>query len=266
MKKLHLLLVVIAAIAMLSSCKKDDSSDSTSTTSTTAITNDDAAGMVSLSLSENSMGVTGVIENAGTTTTTIANNAGITSISGGITSVSMERSPSKNLKDTAYTQTLSSASGAIISYTQSISYKDTLVAISPLTVIISYSYSGSYNGPLLSSTHSGSGYYTRIDSTGTNLYTLNGIFARASNFITNGTVQKQATAQTNITLKNIVLAKLTHKIQSGTATITISGTTPKQETFSYSGTITFLGSDSATLTINGVSYTVNLVTGDHLAK
>jgi len=58
------------------------------------------------------------------------------------------------------------------------------------------------------------------------------------------------------------LSKIDRKIISGTATITITGTGPKGNSFSYTGTITFNGDNTATLKITGgSSYTINLLTG-----
>jgi hypothetical protein len=152
MKKIHLLLVVIAAIAMLSSCKKDDSSDSTSTTSTTAITNDEAAGVVSMSLAENSMGSTAIIEGSASTASNAAVNPSLAP-----SPTSIERTPSPYFsKDTTY----ANVHGSLITYSQTLHFRDTLVSLSPISIHVGYTYEGSYTGPRFVSTHTGAGLYS----------------------------------------------------------------------------------------------------------
>lgn len=51
--------------------------------------------------------------------------------------------------------------------------------------------------------------------------------------------------------------KSIRRISSGITNFTISGSGEKVENFSYSGTITFLGSRQATIRVNGNSYSVN---------
>jgi len=69
-----------------------------------------------------------------------------------------------------------------------------------------------------------------------------------------------------LTLRILWLNKSTSTIQSGIATLTISGSVPNKGDFSYTGSITFNGDNMATLVIKDKTYTVNLKTGDYTAN
>lgn len=56
----------------------------------------------------------------------------------------------------------------------------------------------------------------------------------------------------------LTVNKSTQLITGGTAQVTISGAGSMGNSFSYSGTITFNGDQTATLVLNGTTYTINL--------
>lgn len=121
------------------------------------------------------------------------------------------------------------------------------------------SYSGSFTGPNLSSTNSGSSDFiiAGLGKTSTT-YVLNGEYKRT------GTYQsKNDSGNTNVdvVITNLTLTKPQHIFQSGTATITVTGTSTKNGSFSYNGILVFNGGNAATLTLNGTVYTINLSTG-----
>jgi hypothetical protein len=64
----------------------------------------------------------------------------------------------------------------------------------------------------------------------------------------------------NYTLNSLIISQNGAGIVSGSASFTTSGTGP-QGVWSYSGTITFNNNQTATVTISGKAYTVNLATG-----
>jgi hypothetical protein len=131
----------------------------------------------------------------------------------------------------------------------------------PDNLVNTLTYSGDYNGPRVSSNNTGTANVTIAGLTvaATN-FVLNGEFKRAGSF-TNKVKNKTFTTNIDIVGTNILFSKSGHHIIGGSATISISGTSPKGS-FSYTGTITFNTDSTATLVINGGgTYTINLHTG-----
>lgn len=120
---------------------------------------------------------------------------------------------------------------------------------------------------------SGNGSYTtpKLNSNDNSTFTttVTGLQPTASAFIYNGAYQrigtqeissnfvnKIITSDYNSTISNINVSKTDYQITSGSANFTLTGTnngTP----FSYSGSITFNGGNTATVVINGNSYTID---------
>jgi len=121
------------------------------------------------------------------------------------------------------------------------------------------SYSGSFTAPNLSSTNSGSSDFTiaGLGKTSTT-YVLNGEYKRT------GTYQSKNDSGNNnvdVVITNLTLTKPQHVFQSGTANITVSGTSTQNGSFSYNGVLVFTGGNAATLTLNGTVYAIDLSTG-----
>jgi hypothetical protein len=55
--------------------------------------------------------------------------------------------------------------------------------------------------------------------------------------------------------------KTTGRISSGTGTVTFYGQTSNGLVFSYSATVVFTGNQTATLTMSGKTYSLNLAVG-----
>ncbi|MDF1676550.1 MAG: hypothetical protein P1U44_12620, partial [Vicingaceae bacterium] len=69
--------------------------------------------------------------------------------------------------------------------------------------------------------------------------------------------QNPFTSTINDSLTNIEVDKTTHKILSGNASITLIVTFAGNQ-YNFSGNITFNGNNTATLVLNGNTYTINL--------
>jgi len=81
-----------------------------------------------------------------------------------------------------------------------------------------------------------------------------------ANFAENAKVSGKSTVMSfNYTFHNVTIDQ-EGSIVSGSADFSTTGSGP-QGSWNYSGTITFLGSNSAKIVINGATYTVNLQTG-----
>jgi len=66
------------------------------------------------------------------------------------------------------------------------------------------------------------------------------------------------TSTLHYTLTNINVSKTDHHIVSGTASLTFDGQSTSGNTWTYNGSVTFNGNGTATLSINGNTYTINL--------
>ena len=78
--------------------------------------------------------------------------------------------------------------------------------------------------------------------------------------------QNSFTSTINYALSNLIVDKRSHVIQSGTATLTVSGAGSAGRSFAFTATVAFNGNGSATLTINGKRFSVNLTLGEATAQ
>jgi hypothetical protein len=92
-------------------------------------------------------------------------------------------------------------------------------------------------------------------------YTVNGVYLRSGTQAFYVRDQNSFTSADSVILTNVKVKKTTGQIQSGSASISVLGKTPNNNFFSYSATLTFSGSQLATLHINGKTYSINLASG-----
>jgi hypothetical protein len=100
-----------------------------------------------------------------------------------------------------------------------------------------------------------------LSGTGTT-YSLNGNYQSDGTFNTYDETQLSGNNDINIDIKDMVITKANRNIVSGTANVSVSGTVKNKNSFMYNGTVVFNGASSATLTLEGVSYSVNLITAE----
>lgn len=227
-----------------SSCKDDVNSDT--------ISSEEATEIVAMSLSEDAMGATAFVS-------TTVNTSENTEANG------MLKAPSSTAYSKDTTVTYTSKSGALISYTLNADFSYSFgvdVANKVTTGTIEFSYNGNFDAPRLSSTHTGTGNFT-LDNFTTSTCDLNGVFKRTSDVKTKGLNSKQSNSETTITFTDVIVNKSTGKIESGSATVGLTGTLSSKGNFSYAGTIVFEGNGSATLTFGNASFYINLETGDY---
>jgi len=158
-----------------------------------------------------------------------------------------------------------SATGSPTTYSYNLTYNYMVNCLNnvPDSLSSNLAYSGSFSGPNISSTNSGS-----------SIFTVNGLLPTAPDFVINGEFKQSGAFQSkidtskhgnnniDIVVKGLTVTKPVRTIASGTATIAISGDTPKKGSFSFTGTLVFNGDGTATLTLNGKVYTINLTTGE----
>ncbi len=130
----------------------------------------------------------------------------------------------------------------------------------PQSIDFTYTASGSYSGTRMTSND---------NATGTIVVT--GINAGDAEYIANINYSRTGSASSKFGMKNtfdntitisgsnITIDKTSYELTSGTANASISGTHSNGTSFSFSGTVTFLGGGSATLQLaNGNSYTISI--------
>jgi hypothetical protein len=253
MKTLKLTLIAALLLAV-GSCKKTDTSG--------AVTADIATDMAAASLSQNSFGLTSVTDNV------IVNAQTLNSINTGgqaVNSVGTNATTTRQACGTTLADSVSnSGSNSSVTFSFFIKYLRTLncnTASQPDNLVNAITFHGNYDSPRITSTDAGSANFTiaGLTTNATN-YVINGEYIRKGSFTSK--VDTKATGSSSIDIKvtNLLLSKPGRAIVSGTATITISGTSAKG-TFSYTGAITFTGGTTASLTVGTVLYYINLLDG-----
>lgn len=239
----------LSMFAIAVACQDDDEPAN-------SITSEEAAVIISSSLATNTSGLTFVSSKAANVTEDLLeDNAG-----GRVAACGL----SQNL-DLSGT----SPDGAAISYSYDFSYKFKLncnTESEPSEVSVDLSYSGDFDAPKIAAEHSG---IAELDVTGleaaTEEFLLNGLFKRSGSF-ENKEQAQSANSSVEITLNDVTIKKGTHQIMGGVGTFVLKGNVPSKGDFNYSGSITFLGSDSAELSVNGAIFTANLKTSEVVKK
>ncbi|PHI20886.1 hypothetical protein CEQ90_05840 [Lewinellaceae bacterium SD302] len=126
---------------------------------------------------------------------------------------------------------------------------------------ISYerSLDGSYTTQRMSSNETGSANWTIDNLTGGGTtYLINGNYQRQGNqIITTNRTTRTFDSVIEFTVENLNIDKGDRRITSGQADFTLEGTSGGGNDFLLEGSIVFLGSGQAVITINGNQYTVS---------
>jgi hypothetical protein len=220
----------------LNSCKKESA---VSNDSSVTVTEADAAELATNAVSPTTGGFAVQVNNSVSIYKTVALSCGVK-------------------KDSTITR--SSASGATPAYSYSLSwdYMLTCTGIVPSQLAFNFTGGGTYDGPRMSSDDKSTGGFVL-----TNLQPTASTYALSSTYLRIGTQTSKIarkytfTSNLSITSSNILVDKTTLKIVSGTAAVKLTGTSSSGKTFSFAGTITFLGGNKANVVLNsGTSYAI----------
>jgi hypothetical protein len=230
--KILLAAVVTAGLAInLSSCKKD--------ASTTTVTEADAAQLSTNAVAPSSGGMVDQLNRSVTTYNTSTFSCAV-------------------VKDSSYT--IASAAGATPAFSYNLMWNYNLACsgATPSQLTFNFTGTGSYDGPLMSSSDNSKGGFvmTGFGATPTQ-YIFNTTYTRTGT--TTSKIARQYTFSSVITITgtNIAVDKTTQEIASGTAAVTIQATSSSGKSFNFSGTITFLGNKTANLVLNsGKTYVI----------
>jgi hypothetical protein len=245
-------LLLLAAI----SCKKDNS-----TSATVELTSDQAADMAASSLASNSGGVASMTDAISANAVTVSSVGGPTVNSVNTNTVTARWACGTTLTDSA----TFSGTTASVTYSYFAKYTRTLNCNSdeaPDNITNILTYNGTFSGPRISTTASGTANAT-----------IAGLTQAATNFVVNGEYKRTGTftskignlatgnSSLDILVTNLTLSKPARTIVSGTATVTLTGVAGKKS-YSFTGNVTFNGDGTATLVIAGGStYVITLATG-----
>ncbi|MDI1255967.1 MAG: hypothetical protein PSV16_07680 [Flavobacterium sp.] len=126
----------------------------------------------------------------------------------------------------------------------------------------SFSYqanrTGDYDTPRMSSDDNAAAQWTISDLDAAANTLFNGSYVRTGTQVSKVRNQNTFSSTLTYSLNDIVVNKTTHQIVSGTATVVFTGVSSTGNQYTYNGAITFNGDTTATLVINGNSYTINL--------
>lgn len=250
MKTTKLFLLAIL-VCLAGACNDDDDTDSS-----VAMSSEEAADVVATSLASNSSGLTAAVD-----VSADAADAAVAASSGGRTAAC------------GYTDqqsiTATSATGAVITYSYDYEYSYILTCggETPQSLSVTATYDGEFDAPRIASQHSGTVdlFVTALDESETT-YMINGDYSRAGAFQSKIRNKNSSTTTVDFTIDDLEVDKTTQKILSGTASVTITGSVTGKGSFTYTASVVFEGDGSATVTINGSIYAVDLITGTVVAE
>lgn len=223
--------LAVLTIAGVTACKKD-----ASTSSTPTVTEADAVQMTSDAVAPSTGGMEA-------------------QTSSSVTLYAATSTPTTGCGATKDTTISASYTSGAYSFAYSLSW-NYLVSCDTHTATLNYSGNSNYSGLLTTITGSsvGQDVLTGIASAGTT-YALTGSYERKGSTTSKVGQQKSFTSDLKISTTNATVDKTTDLITSGTASVTLTGATSGGKSFSFGGTLTFLGNKTGKLVMNsGASY------------
>jgi hypothetical protein len=235
MKKIQAIIVLSLFLGVVSCKKTDDTAANSVTTDQVA---DISAGSISLS------------------------SDGLTTNSNDISSDAL--SNDQGCATSVTDSTTKSGTSNNVTYNYFFKYTNTLTCNTNNqhdNIVYDLSFHGYYEGPNITAADTGTSSFKIAGLTpAATVFVINGEYKRTGKFNSNVGNKISGTSNVDIVVTNLTVNKSTKTITGGTATITISVTVPKG-TFNFSGPLTFNGDGTATLVINGTTYSINLTTG-----
>ena len=151
-------------------------------------------------------------------------------------------------------------SGAAVTYNYSLNWSSLMSCTNSIPSSYGFNFTGkfSYDAPRISSADSSTGSFTLSGiQPGVSAYTFNSNYVREGSEVSKVREMRSFNSKISITSTNIIVDKATEKITSGTASVSISGASSSGKSFSFSGTITFNGDETATVVLaSGTSYSI----------
>jgi hypothetical protein len=245
MKTINTLLLTILLMVSFTACDKEDA-DTPGT-----MTTEEAVEIVASALADDSMGASATV-----TSTTEISNTTLESEAGG------------RVASCGYTgdSTFSLKGGITIAYDYSYSYSYELTCselMTPSTMEFEISYNGDVDAPRFSSSNLGTAAWSvaGLELAETS-YTLNGSYKRSGTFESKVRNMNATSSNVELTLSDLIVDKGTYEIESGTASVSVSGSLEGKGGFQFTGIVEFLGDKQVVITISGDKYVVDLESGE----
>jgi hypothetical protein len=231
MKTIKTVLFLFIAILMATGCKKNEE------TPILDATTEEAAAIMATSFCTGNSGALTQVEDA------------------------VDLSDDMMLKSSLYDSsfTITSVPGALITYEYQVHYSYGFQ--NPNTFQMTYDASGQYNAPYVSAGVSADGSLNVTGFLTGDYYMVNGQSGREGTFSMKIGNQNSINGTVTTTITNFKFSKSTGLLESGTATIAVSGSTSAGRSFGFTGTLVYLGNYNASLTISGRTFYVNVTTG-----
>jgi hypothetical protein len=250
MKTTKIAIVALCLTLGFTHCKKKTSDPTPEPTPEVVITEDDAADIIASSTGSGSYGMSSSTSDA-SQRTYVASNSLV---------------PCLYSLDTTFTKT-NPTNSLGITYSYSLNYKYQMYCTSNIltNMVFQLSTSGNLELPKVSASSNSTGTLTLTGILPSSIsYTANGNYVRNGSATSKVRNKNSYTYQLNFNLSNLSISKTTYAVQSGSGTITFVATTTTGKVYNFTGTLTYVNAATATLVINGKTYTVNIPTSDIL--
>jgi hypothetical protein len=231
------------SLTLATGCKKNDDKPEETPVLETTVTNDDAADIVASSISTGASGSSTTYTDAAQRTY-VASNAS---------------TPCLFSLDTTFSR--ANMSGSTIIYNYNLNYKYQMYCTNNIltSMVFSLTTSGNIDLPRMSASTSAVGSLTLTGITaGNTAYTANGSYTRNGSATSKIRARNSFTYQLNLSVSNLSILKSNYTVQSGSGNVTISATSSTGRVANFSGTLTYVNATTATLVLNGTTYTINL--------
>ncbi len=147
-----------------------------------------------------------------------------------------------------------SANNRSFEYSLALSRTLTCSSGTPSSYSHTFTGTGSYSSPAISSTGNITGSFTLTGlGSGTSQLSLDQTYAYTGTQQSHVGLERTLTSTVTIHSTGVKVDKVSRQIVSGTATINVTGLASTGEAFNYDGTLTFLGGRHATLVVSGGS-------------
>ncbi|MCB0632432.1 MAG: hypothetical protein R2824_07695 [Saprospiraceae bacterium] len=235
-----LFLALFAAATLFASCEKESD-----TPAAEAMTDDEAVAMIEGAMALEAEGMTSEID-AAIELTEIMMVKSPTNVNCG---VEQDSSINRTFDSARFSGSLSSTWSWLLNCTA----QDV-----PTDLSFNREASVSYESLRLISDDSSTGGWSMSNLTTGTEFVFNGNYSRTGSQESKVRNQTSFTSQIDFVLTDLKVGKLKRRINSGTATFSLTGESSTGQSYSITGSIVFLGDGEAEVTINGTTYPIDL--------
>lgn len=223
-------LAIALSVVTFGSCKKDDSGTPTTTPVAQSVNETEAAELVKNVLSGNSGGFATQATFAATIAATL---------------------PCNQQQSSSYKGKSGAGAKTTFDYELQWAQKTTCASLLPSSYEADFQGKTNYTSDKISSTDNTTAHFALAGMGLTDAeYVINESYQRSGTQTVNIDKQQSISSTVSVSGTNIKVNKMTRKITSGTATVSISGMNDGKA-FNYNATVTFTGNNQATISFNG---------------